>query len=132
MCACVYARMGVCAYACAVPVVLYGADTLGLKRAQFKLHFEVMQDVTHAYVPVGAALAQTPPPLHTHTLTHSHPVRPVWWLWVHTQVPEAVLGWKVAKLPLRRTARHLDNTMVLDFYAKLDAFLASKRCALDY
>lgn len=36
------------------------------------------------------------------------------------------------KLPLRRTARHLDNTVMMDFYQKLDAFLQAKRCDLDF
>lgn len=49
------------------------------------------------------------------------------------QVPEAVQGWKVAKLPLRRDVRHLDDQVVLEFYDKLDAFLTSKRRTdLDY
>lgn len=43
------------------------------------------------------------------------------------QVPEAVQGWKVAKLPLRRDVRHLDDQVVLEFYDKLDAFLTSQR-----
>lgn len=49
-------------------------------------------------------------------------------LWcVACQVPEAVQGWKVTKLPLRRDVRHLDNQVVLEFYDKLDAFLTSMR-----
>lgn len=49
------------------------------------------------------------------------------------QVPVAVQGWKVAKLPLRRDVRHLDDQVVLEFYDKLDAFLLSmRRSDLDY
>jgi hypothetical protein len=48
------------------------------------------------------------------------------------QVPETVDGWKVLKLPLRRHGRHLDHTVMLDFYTKLDAFLQGRRCELDY
>jgi hypothetical protein len=48
------------------------------------------------------------------------------------QVPETVDGWKVVKLPLRRHGRHLDHTVMLDFYTKLDAFLQGRRCELDY
>lgn len=49
------------------------------------------------------------------------------------QVPDAVQGWKVAKLPLRRDVRHLDDQVVLEFYDKLDAFLLSmRRSDLDY
>jgi hypothetical protein len=48
------------------------------------------------------------------------------------QVPDNVKSWKVAKLPLRRNARHLDNTVMLDFYKQLDVFLASKKCELDF
>eukprot|EP00879_Flechtneria_rotunda_P013823 GHRR01014436.1.p1 GENE.GHRR01014436.1~~GHRR01014436.1.p1 ORF type:complete len:271 (+),score=80.02 GHRR01014436.1:955-1767(+) len=47
-------------------------------------------------------------------------------------VPENVAGWKVVKLPIRRTARHLDQTVMLDFYSKLDAFLQARRCELNY
>jgi hypothetical protein len=47
-------------------------------------------------------------------------------------VPENVDGWKVLKLPLRRHGRHLDHTVMLDFYTKLDAFLQGRRCELDY
>eukprot|EP00775_Hariotina_reticulata_P004479 gene4479-4733_t len=48
------------------------------------------------------------------------------------QVPDNVKSWKVMKLPLRRNARHLDNTVMLEFYKQLDVFLASKRCELDF
>lgn len=48
------------------------------------------------------------------------------------KVPETVEGWKVLKLPLRRTGRHLDHTTMLDFYTKLDGFLQGRRCELDY
>jgi hypothetical protein len=49
------------------------------------------------------------------------------------QVPDAVQGWNVAKLPLRRDVRHLDDQVVLEFYDKLDAFLLSmRRYDLDY
>jgi hypothetical protein len=46
---------------------------------------------------------------------------------LQTQVPAVVQGWNVARLPLRRTARHLDQTVMMEFYEKLDAFLVSKR-----
>ncbi|KAF8059437.1 CDC73 [Scenedesmus sp. PABB004] len=48
------------------------------------------------------------------------------------KVPDVVQTWKCAKLPLRRTARHLDHTVMLEFYAQLDAFLTGRRCELDF
>jgi hypothetical protein len=46
--------------------------------------------------------------------------------------PDTVRSWNVRSIPLQREARHLDRAALLELYKGLDAFLAARRCELDY
>jgi hypothetical protein len=46
--------------------------------------------------------------------------------------PDTVRSWNVRLIPLQRELRHLDKTAMLQLYKELDAFLAMRRCELEY
>ncbi|KAL6754061.1 RNA pol II accessory factor, Cdc73 family-domain-containing protein [Haematococcus lacustris] len=48
------------------------------------------------------------------------------------KVPPAVASWNVKPLGFVREKRHMDMTVMLDFYKHLDAFLLSRKCSLAY
>jgi hypothetical protein len=43
-----------------------------------------------------------------------------------------VRSWNVRLVPLQREGRFLDRAAVLDVFKALDAFLAARRCELEY
>ncbi|KIY94217.1 putative Parafibromin [Monoraphidium neglectum] len=46
--------------------------------------------------------------------------------------PDTVRSWNVRLVPLQREGRFLDRAAVLDVFKALDAFLAARRCELEY
>ena len=46
--------------------------------------------------------------------------------------PDAVRSWNVRTIPIQRDGRHLDAAALLELYKALDAFLAARRCELEY